>query len=398
MSDRTAHGGSGAAQGAGVARTARPSPAADTAPRPDARRGPAPVRSSREPRLRYGASGHGGALARQRRRIALLSAAAALLLAVLLALGLGAGEVHVPPLDALRALFGLGDTADVMLVQDLRAPRAVAAIVAGAGLAVAGAVMQRVLRNPLASPDVVGVTGGASLGAVAVLATGAPAALTPAGALGGGMLAALLLAALSWRGGVTVTRIVLVGLAVQQGLAAVVNLFIVRFPAELAADALQWTTGSVYGRTWTETGTGGVLVLAGIVLALAGHRRLAVLDLGDESAGGLGLAPNAARLQLLLLAVLLASVAAALTGPVGFVALAVPHVVRFLAGPPTAGSLALTALGGAVLLLASDLAVLHLLPVHGLPVGVVTATLGAPWLLVLMLRQLKPATAGSTTR
>ncbi|MFE5869003.1 FecCD family ABC transporter permease [Streptomyces roseifaciens] len=381
----------------------------ETGPRPEARRSPVPATApATAPALapapaparallphRPGASG--SALARQRRRVALLSAAAVVLLALLLALGLSAGEVRVPPLDALQALVGLGDSADVMLVQELRAPRAVAAIVAGAGLAVAGTLMQRVLRNPLASPDVIGVTGGASLGAVAVLATGAPAALTPAGALGGGMLAALLLAVLSWRGGVTVTRIVLVGLAVQQGLAAVVNLFIVRFPAELAADALQWTTGSVYGRTWTETGTGGALVLAGVVLALVGHRRLAVLDLGDESAGGLGIAPNAARLQLLLLAVLLASVAAALTGPVGFVALAVPHIVRFLAGPPTAGSLVLTALGGAVLLLASDLAVLHLLPVHGLPVGVVTATLGAPWLLVLMLRQLKP-TAGSTAR
>ncbi|MBT2386141.1 iron chelate uptake ABC transporter family permease subunit [Streptomyces sp. ISL-11] len=338
-----------------------------------------------------------GALARQRRRTALLAATATVLLVALLALALGTGEVPVPPLDALRALVGSGDPGDVMLVQELRAPRAIAAIVAGAGLAVAGAMMQRVVRNPLASPDVIGVTGGASLGAVAVLATGTSTALTPLGALGGGLLSALLLAALSWRGGVTVTRIVLVGLAVQQGLAAVVNLFIVRFPAELAADALQWTTGSVYGRTWTESTTGGALVLAGIALALLGHRRLSVLDLGDESAGSLGLAPNAARLQLLLLAVLLASVAAALTGPVGFVALAVPHVVRFLAGPPTVGTLVLTALTGAVLLLASDLVVLHVLPVHGLPVGVVTATLGAPWLLVLMLRQLKP-NAGSTTR
>ncbi|MBO0653302.1 iron ABC transporter permease [Streptomyces triculaminicus] len=339
----------------------------------------------------------GGALARQRRRTALLSAAATALLVALTAIGLGTGEVPIPPLDALRGLVGLGDPGNVMLVQELRAPRVLSAVAAGAGLAVAGAILQRVARNPLASPDVVGVTGGASLGATAVIASGAPAALTSPAALGGGLLAAGLLFLLAWRGGFTVSRLVLVGLAVQSGLAAAVNLLIVRFPAELASSALQWTTGSVYGRTWTEVEAGGGAILAGLALALACHRRLAVLDLGDDSAAALGLPPHAARSRLLLLAVVLASVAAALSGPVGFVALAVPHVVRFLAGPPTAGTLALTALTGAVLLLGADLVVLHVLPVHGLPVGVVTATLGAPWLLVLMFRQLKP-TAGSATR
>ncbi|GHG67032.1 FecCD family ABC transporter permease [Streptomyces griseocarneus] len=339
----------------------------------------------------------GGALARQRRRTALLSTVAVTLLIALMAVGLGTGEVSVPPLDALRGLAGLGDPGTVMLVQELRAPRVLSAATAGAGLAVAGAILQRVARNPLASPDVVGVTGGASLAAVAVIASGAPAALISPAALGGGLLAAVLLGLLAWRGGFTVSRLVLVGLAVQSGLAAAVNLLIVRFPAELASSALQWTTGSVYGRTWTEVDAGGAVILAGIAAALLGHRQLSVLDLGDDSAGALGLPPKTARLRLLLLAVVLASVAAALTGPVGFVALAVPHITRFLAGPPTAGTLVLTALTGAVLLLGADLAVLHLLPVHGLPVGVLTATLGAPWLLVLMLRHMKP-NAGSATR
>ncbi|MFE0462025.1 FecCD family ABC transporter permease [Kitasatospora sp. NPDC058965] len=314
---------------------------------------------------------------------ALLTAA----LLTLTAVALSTGQLRIPPVTALRALFGRGTAGDVLVVQEFRAPRVLAAAVAGAGLAVSGSLLQRLFRNPLASPDVVGVTGGASFGAVLLLALGASQLLVPLAALGGGLLAAVLLGAFAWRSGAAVARLVLIGLAVQAGLAAAVNLMIVRFPAELAASALQWTTGSLYGRSWLELRVGGTAILLGLAAALLSQRRLAVLDLGDDSAGGLGLRPDRARLHLLLLAVTLASLAAALTGPVGFVALVVPHLVRVAAGPPTRATLVLTALTGAVLLLGADLTVLHLLPVQGLPVGAATATLGAPWLLVLMIRQ-----------
>ncbi|UKY48727.1 FecCD family ABC transporter permease [Streptomyces inhibens] len=321
------------------------------------------------------------------RRTPLLAVAGVVVLCALVTVAVANGDMPLPPVDAVKGLFGVGDSATVLVVQEFRAPRMVAAIVAGAGLAVAGALLQRLFRNPLASPDVMGVTGGASFGAVAMLAAGASQALVPLAALGGGLLAAVLLGVFAWRAGVSVTRLVLVGLAVQAGLSAAVNFMVVRFPAELAGSALQWTTGSVYGRTWTEVWSAGGAVAVALVVAFALHRRLAVLDLGDDSAGALGLNTNAARLQVLVVAIVLASLAASLAGPVAFVALAVPHMVRFLAGPPTAGTLALSGLAGAVLLLASDLVTQHLLPVSGLPVGVVTATLGAPWLLVLMIRQ-----------
>ncbi|WP_354643205.1 FecCD family ABC transporter permease [Kitasatospora camelliae] len=326
-------------------------------------------------------------LARQRRRTLSFSAGFVAALVLMTAVALSTGQVKMPLGDALAALFGVGDAGDVLVVQEFRAPRVVSALVAGAALAVAGSLLQRLFRNPLASPDVIGVTGGASFGAVLLLATGASQALTPLAALGGGVLAAVLLGGFAWRSRMAVTRLVLVGLAVQAGLAAAVNLMIVRFPAELAGQALQWTTGSLYGRTWPEVfGAGSAIVVACAAVFLM-NRRVAVLDLGDDSAGGLGLDPNRTRLGLLLLAIVLASLAAALTGPVAFVALAVPHLVRFLAGPPTPATLALSALTGAVLLLGADYLVLHLLPVKGLPVGAVTATLGAPWLLVLMVRQ-----------
>ncbi len=327
---------------------------------------------------------------RARRRTLLLSLIALAVLLVLVTISVTTGQMRLPVTVALRALVGLGDSADVLVVQDFRAPRMVAALIAGVGLGVAGSLLQRLFRNPLASPDVMGVTGGASLGAVVLLATGASQTLIPVAALGGGLLAALLLGVFGWRSGLTVTRLVLVGLAVQAGLAAAVNLMVVRFPAELATSALQWTTGSLYGRTWAEVGAAGAVTAIALGAAFLLQRPLAVLDLGDDSAGALGLMTSRARFQLLLTAVALASLAAALTGPVAFVALAVPHVVRFLAGPPTPGTLVLTGLFGAVLLLGSDLVVQHLLPVDGLPVGVVTATLGAPWLLVLMIRMSKP--------
>ncbi|MBZ4016295.1 iron-siderophore ABC transporter permease [Streptomyces purpurogeneiscleroticus] len=321
------------------------------------------------------------------RRTLLLTGAALAVLLALVTCSVAVGETPLAPGAALQGLLGLGDSADVLIVQQFRAPRMVAAIIAGAGLAVAGALLQRMFRNPLASPDVMGVTGGASFGAVAMLAAGASQALIPLAALGGGLLAAVLLGVFGWRSGVSATRLVLVGLAVQAGLTAAVNFMVVRFPTELAGSALQWTTGSVYGRTWTEVWAAGAAVVVALAGAFLLHRKLAVLDLGDDSAGALGVNTSTARLQVLVTAVALASLAAALTGPVAFVALAVPHMVRFLAGPPTAGTLALTGLAGAVLLLASDLVAQHLLPVSGLPVGVVTATLGAPWLLVLMIRQ-----------
>ncbi|NUP54083.1 MAG: iron ABC transporter permease [Catenulispora sp.] len=326
------------------------------------------------------------ALVMARRRTLTWCGIVSVLLVVLVGVALSTGRLHVPFFDALRALFGVGDSPTVLVVRQFRAPRVFAALVAGAALAVAGSMTQRLLRNPLASPDVIGVTGGASCGAVLVLAGGLPAAWTPVAAVAGGLFVAALIGASAWRSRVAVTRLVLVGVAVQQGLAAVVNLMIVRFPQELAGQALQWTSGSLYGRTWTEVWVaGGAIAVVGAGAAVM-HRRIAVLDLGDESAGGLGLDPRRARLGLVLLAVVLASLAAALSGPIGFVALLVPHVVRRVAGPPTAATLALTALVGAVLLLGADYIALNLLPVHGLPAGAVTATLGAPWLLWLMAR------------
>lgn len=323
-----------------------------------------------------------------RQRLAMLAVSCAVLLAVFVTLALVLGEFRMAPGTALGAAVGFGNAGDVYVVQQFRLPRLAAGIIAGAGLAVAGAVLQRIFRNPLASPDVMGVTGGASLGAVVILAFGVAQTLIPFGALAGGLVAGILLAVLGSRG-LPVNRLVLMGLAVQAGLAAAVNLFVVRFPKELAGSAMQWTTGSLYGRTWTEVQGAALAGVVVLVVIFAQYRTLAVLDLGDESAGTLGVSVSSARIRLLLVAVALASLAAALAGPIAFVALAVPHLVRMLTGPPTAATLAVTGLVGATLLVGCDLLAQHVLP-GAVPVGVVTATVGAPWLLVLMLRQSSP--------
>ncbi|MGW3270627.1 iron chelate uptake ABC transporter family permease subunit, partial [Streptomyces kronopolitis] len=206
------------------------------------------------------AAGTGRRVSTARGRTVLTAVVGVVVLCALVTVSVANGDMPLPPLDAVKGLFGLGGSATVLVVQEFRAPRMVAAIVAGAGLAVAGALLQRLFRNPLASPDVMGVTGGASFGAVAMLAAGASQALMPLAALGGGLLAAVLLGVFGWRSGVSVTRLVLVGLAVQAGLSAAVSFMVVRFPTELAGSALQWTTGSVYGRTWTEvTSAGGAV-------------------------------------------------------------------------------------------------------------------------------------------
>ncbi|PKV80991.1 iron complex transport system permease protein [Nocardia fluminea] len=328
--------------------------------------------------------------------IPIVAATCLLALAALTIAALTTGEVSMSAATALAAAVGFGDRGDVFVVQEFRAPRLVAGVIAGAGLAAAGAVLQRLFRNPLASPDVIGVTGGASFGAVIVLAAGASQSAIPLAALAGGMFAALALGAIGWKSQLSTARLVLVGLAIQAGLAAAVNLVIVRFPKELAGSAMRWTAGSLYGRTWPEVSGAAIGCVLVMVLLYAQYRTLAVLDLGDDSAGALGIGVDSARLRLLITAVAMAALAVAISGPIVFVALAVPQIVRLLCGPPTPVTLAVTALAGASLLVAADFTAQHLLPVHGLPVGVVTTTVGAPWLLWLLVRDSSPATRRTT--
>lgn len=313
--------------------------------------------------------------------IALVVAIAALVL-----YGLTDGSVNLSGPDAVRAALGLGDGGSVFIVQQLRMPRLVVAVGAGACLGVSGALMQGLLRNPLASPDIVGVTGGASLAAVLAIGAGVSPALLPLAAGGGAVSAALLLYYFSRQTTSSSVRLVLVGIGIHAVANAGVTLAIARIdPGRLGA-AEVWLAGSLHARDMTHV----IVVLVGTVLvvpvAFALLRSLAGLELGEEVAVGSGVPVRLTRTWLLLCSAVLAGIAVAVAGPLGFVALGAPHIARRLVGPTSALMLTTAGLVGAVLVLAADGIGQRVLDDAALPAGVITAALGAPYLLWLLHR------------
>jgi iron complex transport system permease protein len=299
--------------------------------------------------------------------------------------GMTMGSFPIPVQDVWKSVIGQGERQTDFIVMTLRFPRVLTAVLIGALLAMAGGVFQGLVRNPLVAPDIIGVNAGASLVAVAWIVTRQPVAWLPIVAFGGAVTAAGLIYALTWRGHISPSRLILVGLGINAMSAAGTTYLMVRFPIEQVSSALLWTTGTVYGADW-----GKVTVLAttlGLLapLAIGLMWPLRILQLGDNTARSLGLPLERTRLAMLLIGCALASTAVSIGGAIGFVAFMVPHVARMLGGPMTGGVLLLCGLLGGLLLLGADLAGQFALPI-GLPVGVVTAALGAPYFLFLLYR------------
>jgi iron complex transport system permease protein len=317
-------------------------------------------------------------------------------IAVLVVASASVGTYGLPPGDVLAALVGRAAEDVTFVVRELRLPRAVTGALVGAAFGTAGAVFQSTARNPLASPDIIGITAGASAAAViAIVVGGSPSATSIAAAAAVGALAtATAIWSLAWRRGRASTpqRLVLVGIGITAALTSVTSFLLTRADLYDAQRATVWLTGSLNGRTWTHV---GVLLPAVLVLvpALAlGAGRLRILELGDDLATGLGVGVARARAVLLLGAVVLAAVATAAAGPVGFVALAAPQVARRVASPGRPVPV-LSALVGAAGVLAADLLARTALSPTELPVGVVTAVVGAPYLLWLIARTDRGAAA-----
>ncbi|MBW6392178.1 FecCD family ABC transporter permease [Billgrantia antri] len=306
-------------------------------------------------------------------------------------ISLSLGSQATPPTAVLEALFHPARSDIALIVHEIRLPRIVLAILVGACLGVAGLLLQGLVRNPLASPDVIGITGGASLAAVCFLALGGAALgeawlpLAALAALAGALSVALLILSLSGRG-VTPARLVLIGIGLAAALGAGTTLVLVLAADTTAMQAYVWLTGSLYAAQWREVAGLAPWALVGLPLALALSRRLDVLALGDELATGLGTAVRGTRLALLLLAVALAGSAVAFAGGLSFVGLLAPHIARRLVARGHAGLVPATALIGALIVLHADLlGRIAFLP-RDLPAGVFVAGIGAPFFVYLLHR------------
>ncbi|WP_329371046.1 iron chelate uptake ABC transporter family permease subunit [Streptomyces sp. NBC_00669] len=326
------------------------------------------------------------ARSRPRVRASAVTLAMAVVVFGLFCASLSVGSFRVPVLDVLRTLGGGGDAGTRFIVVQVRMPRAMTGVAAGAAFGLSGAVFQSLIRNPLASPDVIGITAGASAAAVISIVvfslSGTAVSLT---AVAGALVTALLIYLLAWRRGVTGYRLVLVGIGVAAALSSVVSFLLTRADVYTAQQALLWLTGSLDGADWPRAR--GVLYPLVVLLpaAFVAARTLPALGLGDDAARGLGVRVERGRLGLILAGVCLAAVATAAAGPVAFVAfLSGPVARRLLHGRGPA--LVLSALTGAALMLGCDFAGQHLLGPTEFPVGVVTGVLGAPALLWLLAR------------
>ncbi|WP_280388063.1 iron ABC transporter permease [Nocardia wallacei] len=323
------------------------------------------------------------------RRAAGYAVVLALGLAALLAaaaIGLRVGDVDLGWDQLAAALAGTGDDLTAAVLS-LRLPRILVAAVAGACLAAAGVAVQSVVRNPLAEPGLVGITAGAAAGAVLMISVlpAAPAVFLPlAAGIGGVATLAVVIGIARDDGGLDPTRVILVGLGVTATATAAVNALVVHSQMNIAA-ALTWLSGSTYGRGLTALGWLAVPAAAAVLLTVA-TRPVNLLALGDDLPRTLGLALGRARILVLGAAAVLAAGTAAAVGTIGFVGLVAPHLARRLVGGSTARLVPIAALLGATLVVAADALGRALLAPVEIPAGIVTALLGAPYLVLLLRR------------
>jgi iron complex transport system permease protein len=298
---------------------------------------------------------------------------------------IGTGEFEIPPGTVISTLLGGGDAGSAFIINEVRLPRVLCALLVGAALGISGAVFQSLTRNPLGSPDIVGFPQGATVGALIVITIiGGSSLGVTMGALAGGTVTALAVYLLAFkRGGTSGYRLILVGIAISFLLLSITDYLLARARIEEAQEATRWLLGSLNGRTWEDFTPLAVSLAVLAPLVLPAARSLRALELGDDSAHALGLGVERSRLALIGLAVALVSTTTVAVGPIGFVALTAPQIARRLmrvAGLP----LFCSALTGAALTLAADIAGQRLLPDRALPVGVMTGAFGGLYLIWLL--------------
>lgn len=304
-------------------------------------------------------------------------------------LGVLAGAVAVDPRDVLAALIGRADAPTAAIILELRLPRVIAAALVGGALGVAGALLQGLLRNPLADPYVTGTSAGAALGSVAAVAAGGPALLTPLAAFVGALGSVAVIWRLARIGGrTTVLTVLLAGIVISSFAGAAVTLLIVasdRLSLRLRA-VLDVLVGGVTSRGSAELVVAAAIVAIATVLALALARRLDAYAFGEETAATLGVDTEDTTRSVLVVTALLTGAAVALAGLVSFVGLVIPHALRPLVGARHVVLVPACLLGGATALVLADLGARIALAPAELPVGVITGLVGAPFFLLVLAR------------
>lgn len=302
---------------------------------------------------------------------------------------IGTGDFPIPAADVLKVLVGDGNQGQEFIVNELRLPRVLVGLLVGAALGLGGALFQSISRNPLGSPDVLGLAQGSTAGAlvVIVLFSGSAGQVT-VGALVGGLATGLAIYLLAWKRGVHGYRLVLVGIGVSAIVTAVNGYLITKADLVDAARAVVWMTGSLNGRDWSQVWPLLWMCVVLVPLVLANARGLRMTEMGDDVSYALGVRVERVRLLLMVSAVLLTAGATAAAGPVGFVALTAPQLARRLTRSPGPNLVASMCMG-ATLLVAADLASQRAFGADQLPVGVVTGVLGGVYLLWLLVTERK---------
>ncbi|AGK55513.1 FecCD family ABC transporter permease [Bacillus sp. 1NLA3E] len=306
----------------------------------------------------------------------------------------GLGELKISPFRVLQVFFGGGTEMDRLIIHSFRLPRIIVAMMVGMGLAVAGGILQGMIRNPLASPDILGITGGASVAVVGFLAvfSNESNALTvsikwlPVAAFVGAAIVAFLVYFLAWKNGVSPIRLVLIGIGIMTLMKALTTLMMVFGPIYQASQANIWITGTVYGSNWNNVYILVPWILFLLMISFIYARNVNIQELGDELAIGVGGSVQRQRFILLMISTGLIGSSVAFAGGIGFVGLMAPHMARRLVGSAFGALLPVSALLGAILVMLADLIGRTVFSPLEVPAGVFTASIGAPYFIYLLFK------------
>ncbi|MEK3934633.1 iron ABC transporter permease [Sporosarcina sp. FSL W7-1349] len=319
------------------------------------------------------------------RFIVLLTTAVLLFIATIGSLMIG--PVSFSPTEVWNGIMTSADSLERRIVWELRVPRMLVGLIVGMCLAASGAILQGIMRNPLADPGIIGVSSGAGLTATVIMILfPAYIMLLPAAAFLGALIAALVIYAMSWKGGASPVRIILVGVAINAVIGACMSALMLLY-SDRVQSVLPWLAGGIAGVGWVQFEMIIYYALAALLLALFAIPHIRILRLGDEVAKLLGHKVERSRFFLILLSTLLAGIAVSVSGLIGFVGLVIPHIVRALVGGDYRYVLPISALGGGLLVVVADTIARTAFNPIELPVGILLSFLGGPFFLYLIQKR-----------